>query len=146
MSSTQRKRVRPAARVGKPAAAAAVAVKAVARVAVKVVARVAVKVAARVAAKWWAMVGKGPGRCQSLAGAAITKAGDASRLFFVCDSSARPVPSSARRGGKPHATESGPFGPFSFVIPMRPPFIALDAAIVDLDGTMVDTLGDFAVR
>ncbi len=28
---------------------------------------------------------------------------------------------------------------------MRPPFIALDAAIVDLDGTMIDTLGDFAV-
>ena len=28
---------------------------------------------------------------------------------------------------------------------MRPPFVALDAAIVDLDGTMIDTLGDFAV-
>jgi len=40
---------------------------------------------------------------------------------------------------------SGLVGPFSFVIPMHPPFIALDAAIVDLDGTMVDTLGDFVV-
>jgi phosphoglycolate phosphatase len=28
---------------------------------------------------------------------------------------------------------------------MPPHFIALDAAIVDLDGTMIDTLGDFAV-
>jgi phosphoglycolate phosphatase len=28
---------------------------------------------------------------------------------------------------------------------MRPRFIALEAAIVDLDGTMIDTLGDFAV-
>ena len=40
---------------------------------------------------------------------------------------------------------SGLLGPFSFVIFMRSPFIALDAAIVDLDGTMIDTLGDFAV-
>jgi phosphoglycolate phosphatase len=28
---------------------------------------------------------------------------------------------------------------------MHQPFIALDAAIVDLDGTMIDTMGDFAV-
>ena len=28
---------------------------------------------------------------------------------------------------------------------MPPPFVALDAAIVDLDGTMIDTMGDFAV-
>ena len=28
---------------------------------------------------------------------------------------------------------------------MHQPFTALDAAIVDLDGTMIDTMGDFAV-
>jgi phosphoglycolate phosphatase len=39
----------------------------------------------------------------------------------------------------------GLVGLFSFRILMRPPFAALDAAIVDLDGTMIDTLGDFAV-
>ena len=81
---------------------------------------------------------------QPLAGAANTKAGDGPRLFFVRDSSVRTCRRRAGRPG-PDASEFGLVGPFTFVNPCAYLSSALDAAIVDLDGTMVDTLGDFAV-